>query len=195
MNQKENIQYIGIYKWDIENPTRISEIFNTFNFSIFIRSSVNQLCSSITRYLVKSCPPNTRKNIICTEKLDYSYFTNNHKIFINTNNNNISCAIITLNDFPNQSLLNITNNIENIINSTKDNINIKLDDILINNDKISSINENLSEIKDIMVENISNMLSKGEKLDTLIDKAEQLEMNSMKFHHGSKSLNSCCLIL
>ena len=209
-NAEKYMTSFGIYKWQSEKPIRILQIFNSYNFSIFTRSSVSNLCSSMTRYLVKSSPPGTQKNIICTEQMDYSYFTNNHKIFINTNEKGISYVLLTTANYPNRLLLSIIMDTEkelqkynDIINCTHSDLDIKLHTIeesitknsLLNNDKISQIQDNLHDTKEIMVENISNILKNGEKLETLIDKSEELENLARNFNRGSAKLNSCCFIL
>jgi len=211
-NKDINIIYLGIYKWDSEKPIRISQIFNSSLFSIFTKSSISDLCSSITRYLVKSSPPGTQKNIICTEEMNYAYFTNNHTIFINTNQHGICYTILATKEYPDRLLLNLVSDADkeiekslsdNIIKCTHGDINIRLNDIeeliifnkLLNNDKISQIDNDLDDIKNIMVENISSILETGEKLGTLIDKSEELEITSRRFVDDSKKLNSCCLIL
>eukprot|EP01065_Artemidia_motanka_P035676 TRINITY_DN43573_c0_g1_i1.p1 TRINITY_DN43573_c0_g1~~TRINITY_DN43573_c0_g1_i1.p1 ORF type:complete len:220 (+),score=75.18 TRINITY_DN43573_c0_g1_i1:61-720(+) len=56
------------------------------------------------------------------------------------------------------------------------------------NDKIDAITADMEELKDIMVENCEQLLQRGEKIDTLIDRATELEGESKSFKTGAKKL-------
>ena len=43
------------------------------------------------------------------------------------------------------------------------------------NSKVSALQNQVDEVKDIMIQNIDNVLSRGEKLDDLMQKTEDLE--------------------
>ena len=54
------------------------------------------------------------------------------------------------------------------------------------------INKNLSETKDVMHKAIEDVLERGENLDVLLEKSEDVSAVSMKFLKKSKDMNSCC---
>ncbi|KAF6036728.1 VAMP7 [Bugula neritina] len=55
-------------------------------------------------------------------------------------------------------------------------------------DHISEVEGNLEELKGIMVKNIASVADRGEKLELLIDKTEDLSSNSMTFRTTSRAL-------
>jgi vesicle-associated membrane protein 7 len=57
-----------------------------------------------------------------------------------------------------------------------------------NPDKISSLREEVDQVKDIMVANIDSIVERGEKLDLLVDKTENLSSNAVSFKTTSRNL-------
>ncbi|XP_002737936.1 vesicle-associated membrane protein 7-like [Saccoglossus kowalevskii] len=61
-------------------------------------------------------------------------------------------------------------------------------------DNVSRVQGELDELKGIMVKNIDTLASRGEKLELLVDKTEDLETNSLTFKKTSKNLaRSMCI--
>ena len=52
-------------------------------------------------------------------------------------------------------------------------------------DKISRIKDSLDSTKNIMVQNIETVLNRGEKLEVLVEKAEDLNDTSMTFRDSN----------
>lgn len=59
-------------------------------------------------------------------------------------------------------------------------------------DKISKIQKDLDDIKDIMHKNIDEVLQRGENLESLMEKSEDLSMTSLQFYKKAKKTNACC---
>lgn len=61
-------------------------------------------------------------------------------------------------------------------------------------DRIGRIQEQLGDIKSIMEVNITKVLSRGEQIEILVDKSQQMEVSATKFHSKSKKLRRkmCC---
>lgn len=59
-------------------------------------------------------------------------------------------------------------------------------------DKLTKIQKNLDEIKDVMHKNIEEILKRGETLDSLMDKSQDLSASSKMFYHKAKDQNKCC---
>ncbi|KAJ1439745.1 synaptobrevin-domain-containing protein [Ochromonadaceae sp. CCMP2298] len=55
-------------------------------------------------------------------------------------------------------------------------------------DSFSQVNTKLDDVKNIMVQNIEMVLERGEKLELLVDKTEQLQSQAFKFEKSSKEL-------
>ncbi len=58
------------------------------------------------------------------------------------------------------------------------------------NDKITKIKEQVEEVKGKMVENIDKILDRGEQLDDLIVKTDDLAQNAFVFRGKTKSLKN-----
>jgi len=62
-------------------------------------------------------------------------------------------------------------------------------------DAMSKINKDLDETKDIMIRNIDKLLERGEKLEDLAKKSQDLSDSSKLFLRQSEKLNRCCIIV
>ncbi len=62
-------------------------------------------------------------------------------------------------------------------------------------DKLTKIRKDLDETKDVMIKNIDALLDRGERLDDLLSKAENLTKGSKEFLIRTKKLNRCCIII
>lgn len=65
----------------------------------------------------------------------------------------------------------------------------------IKDEKISKIQDQISEIKLTMTQNIEKVLDRGERIEILVDKSQQMEEHAIKFHKQSVKLKRkfCCL--
>ncbi|XP_064604659.1 vesicle-associated membrane protein 7-like [Liolophura sinensis] len=55
-------------------------------------------------------------------------------------------------------------------------------------DHISALRSQVDEVKDVMTQNIDKVLERGERLDDLMDKTEELEANSATFQRTAKRI-------
>jgi synaptobrevin family protein YKT6 len=62
-------------------------------------------------------------------------------------------------------------------------------------DKVLKIQKELEETKQIVVKNIDQLLERGEKLDDLAQKSNDLSFQSKAFASRAEDLNRCCVIL
>ena len=58
-------------------------------------------------------------------------------------------------------------------------------------DKVKAIEKQINEVKDIMVENLDNLLERGEKIDTLVEKTETMDVEVCAVRVLWSSLNFC----
>ncbi|EEH03500.1 SNARE Ykt6 [Histoplasma capsulatum G186AR] len=62
-------------------------------------------------------------------------------------------------------------------------------------DRITGIQDQLDDVKRVMHKTIDAALMKGEKLDSLIAKSDNLSMQSRAFAAQAKKQNSCCVVM
>lgn len=92
-------------------------------------------------------------------------------------------------------------NIEQIIIRPKS-VKVTLDDIILNplgyigkDILIEEAKDGLAKVKEIMMSNIDKVILRGEKIETLLEKTEHLNLNAVKFKEAAKKTNShCCWI-
>lgn len=58
-----------------------------------------------------------------------------------------------------------------------------------NGDKITRLRDEVDQVRDIMVSNIDSLVERGEKLDLLVDKTENLSSQSVTFKQTSRNLS------
>ena len=59
-------------------------------------------------------------------------------------------------------------------------------------DKLTAIQTQLDEVKDVMHTNIEQLMQRGETLDSLMEKSQDLSSTSLQFYKQAKRANSCC---
>jgi synaptobrevin family protein YKT6 len=62
-------------------------------------------------------------------------------------------------------------------------------------DNLMKVQKELDDTKIIMHKTIESVLQRGEKLDDLVAKSDELSMASKAFYKTAKSTNSCCKIM
>jgi synaptobrevin family protein YKT6 len=61
--------------------------------------------------------------------------------------------------------------------------------------KLHAVKKQLEDIHELMIHNIDLVLKRGESLEILIEKSNDLSKNSKKFYKHAKKINKCCSIL
>eukprot|EP00550_Attheya_septentrionalis_P010879 CAMPEP_0198303260 /NCGR_PEP_ID=MMETSP1449-20131203/56795_1 /TAXON_ID=420275 /ORGANISM="Attheya septentrionalis, Strain CCMP2084" /LENGTH=178 /DNA_ID=CAMNT_0044005747 /DNA_START=495 /DNA_END=1031 /DNA_ORIENTATION=+ len=61
-------------------------------------------------------------------------------------------------------------------------------------DKVTKIQKDLDETTQILHKTIDSVLQRGEKLDNLVEKSDDLSRQSKMFYKSAKKTNSCCVI-
>jgi synaptobrevin family protein YKT6 len=62
-------------------------------------------------------------------------------------------------------------------------------------DKIMKMQKDLDETKQILLKSIDQLMERGEKLEDLIARTEDLSLSTQTFLKQSKKMNRCCTIL
>jgi len=59
-------------------------------------------------------------------------------------------------------------------------------------DKLMAVQTQLDEVKDVMQTNIEQLMKRGETLDSLMAKSDDLGVASVQFYKSARKANSCC---
>ncbi len=62
-------------------------------------------------------------------------------------------------------------------------------------DKIAKIQNNLNETKIEIIKTVDKILERGEKLEILMEKTQEISLGAKEFYKKSKKLNNCCWII
>ncbi|KAK7689511.1 hypothetical protein QCA50_007303 [Cerrena zonata] len=62
-------------------------------------------------------------------------------------------------------------------------------------DAIMKVQQELDETKIVLHKTIESVLQRGEKINDLVDRSNQLSMQSKMFYKTAKKQNSCCVIM
>lgn len=62
-------------------------------------------------------------------------------------------------------------------------------------DKIIKVQRQIDDVAEVAHKTINSLLDRGEKLDVLMDKSQDLSQNSKIYLKNAKKLNRCCVIL
>ncbi|KAJ2019695.1 palmitoyltransferase [Coemansia sp. S680] len=62
-------------------------------------------------------------------------------------------------------------------------------------DSIMRVQQELDETKVVLHKTIESLLERGEKLDALVDRSNQLSSQSKMFYKTAKKTNSCCIVM
>lgn len=104
-------------------------------------------------------------------------------------------VVMTNDKFNSQTIQKLVIRLKNLYSSTF--IQADLDNFIkdsqdIKFDKIDMIKHQIDEIKGIMIQNIDELLKRGESIESLLDKSNQLNDDARKFGDGVKKMNSRC---
>jgi synaptobrevin family protein YKT6 len=167
----------------------------------------NKNFAQITKFFSQQALKKSEKNVLqCIEFEDDEYeFAKDFVIytFVQENDemyrlNDKRVAIICNKNYPKLAIFDL---IQRLLANSED----KYVKILLNEaqdpeniSKISKIRSNLDDTFEIMKKNMSDILERGENIEKLVDKTEELSNSSKSFLKNSKKMNSCfrsCAIL
>jgi synaptobrevin family protein YKT6 len=62
-------------------------------------------------------------------------------------------------------------------------------------DKVAQIEKDVKETQQVMMKTFDQMLARGERLEDLLDKSDDLRYSSKVFMKKTQRMNRCCTIL
>jgi len=62
-------------------------------------------------------------------------------------------------------------------------------------DQVTKIQKDLDETKEVLVKSIDQLLQRGERLEVLAERSQDLSFQSKAFLKQSEKLNSCCILI
>jgi synaptobrevin family protein YKT6 len=163
------------------NNEIISEAYNLSYFGFFERTTIKEFIIFFTNLTSTRITSNTKNTIKHSIYVIYCY-----------KNNNNTCCIVCDEEYPEQPAFYIINEILQKQFSTPElqKLIIKYEDPNETN-KIYKIQGELSNIKNVLNQTIDSLLERGEKLEDIVEKSNNLSNLSKDFYKKTKE-NNCC---
>ncbi|GMH35349.1 hypothetical protein BSKO_03217 [Bryopsis sp. KO-2023] len=191
---------IGILRWNgDQEPILLGMAQDLSSFGYFQRTSVKEMITFVSRTIVRRTQLGQRQTV---QHEDYY-------CHVHVRESGLAGIAVADKDYPARAAFSVVatvldeyleKNGESFRNVTAD--STLGDDIAepalvkyqdpINADKIMKIQKDLDETKIVLHQTIESVLERGEKLDNLVGKSNDLSIASQMFYKQAKKTNACC---
>ena len=192
---------VTLYKWDANNAVELSGNYNLGKIDFFKRSTVKDFIKFHSRTIVTRTNRGQRLSVVIEETLG--------KCHCYVNENGLGGTVVTDPDYPMrvafQLLSECMSQFEAQYGSrwttiAKDSeLEFKAGADLLTKfqnpaeaDKISKIEKELEEVKGIVIKSMDDILKRGETMEALLQKSNDLNETSKQFYRTAKQNNQCC---
>jgi len=194
---------VFIFRW-IEGklPLLLCSGYELSSFGYFQRGSVKEVALFVSREVIERSQKGERQTIQHKEYMCHAMITPQ----------DIGCAIITDSDYPHRVAFSLVNKaVEEFTKAYGTNVSqfnndadLKLDTLeplLLKfqepdkADQVTKIQKDLDETKGVLVKSIDQLLQRGERLEVLAERSQDLSFQSKAFLKQSEKLNSCCILI
>jgi synaptobrevin family protein YKT6 len=201
------IYFIGIYyKLNNSNAFHVFSYYNLEHISYFKRSYAKEFIRLLAREFIKSHDTNETFLTMDHVNLNYNYkinmLTEDNKyyyVIITNINYNIKLARYILCEIANEFkklilLIQIPKYITNDMNIQHQNLTTLIDKYSnpTQDEKIIRITNELENLTQIMKNNIDKVLVRDLKINELLEKTNNLSIQSNEFKKSASKLNKCC---
>ncbi|EUD69149.1 synaptobrevin like YKT6 [Plasmodium inui San Antonio 1] len=204
-SSKVALYAILIYKHDASKPVFLSAAVDLSSFPFFHRSSLKEHIFFHSRLVCSRTPKGNREVIELESGIGHLHVYTNK-------DTNVSVLVLSTKTYPLRIAFGLIDTAHRIFQQkcrtkyehvTQDLtegalFSTELLDLLrkyqnpSEADKLSRVQKDLDEVKDVMLKNIDDLLQRGEKLDDLMKKSQDLSNSSYQFYRQAKKNNQCC---
>ncbi|KAF2665817.1 snare-like protein [Microthyrium microscopicum] len=195
--------YVGILKTNVEPTVELCSEKDLSSWSRFTRGSVEEFMTFTAKTIAERTRAGQRQDV---EEREYTFH-------VYTRSEGITGIIISDHEYPSlvaHQVLSkmcdefLMDNSRASWESQKTNASVtwpKLKEYLTKYqdpqaaDSIMRIQNELDETKILMKKTIESVLERGEKIDSLVSKSEDLNSRSKMFYTQAKKQNSCCVVM
>lgn len=181
-------------------PVKLAESVDLSDLAFFKRGTAKELMTFFGRQVVQRAANNVRLSITKDEHVAHLYVADD----------GLSCVVLTDKEYPVRVAFDVLRQSIALFNASRmterwrelytDTVMCVtgLDSLLRQYqqpqeiDKILKIQQDVDEVKDIMIKNLGDMLRRGEKIEDIVAKSNELSTQSKTFVKESKKLNGCC---
>jgi len=199
-------------------PVILTSEYNLSSFGYFVRSNVKEVVIFASREVAKHVAPGARGGV--TRSQDNQTFNCYYQVFTvpppaeskKTESANICCCVTTDGDYPKTTAISL---VGKAINQFLQSFSfdewsgVTKDSEMRNNflaamlekyqnpqeaDDVEKIKKELVETKEVILESLDLLLKRGERLEDLVERSNDLGVTSKAFMQESSKLNSCCIL-
>ena len=194
-----SIHVFSLYK---EKPIILSSAFSLSFVSIFQRGTLKDFLNFHSRLVIERIKKDTHTEVQLEKGICFAL----------SQGDNIGCTMICDEEYPKrvaiQLLFKIAENFKDFLIRNKIELNnIEKDtdvkfDYLKNeiegwqdpskSDSITKLKNELNEVQEILKQSLNDLLKRGENLESLMIKSEDLSVTSVNYYKKAKKTNSCC---
>lgn len=186
---------------EANQPIRLASVQDLSSFNYFTRGSVGEHLTFACRTVVQRTPGGSRQTVGLADNpfLVHSYvrFDGLAGVVVTQKDYNVRVAYSLINKMMSDYEAAYSAKWKSAAQDASDEPDFLKRDIQVYQnpaeaDKLTKIQKNLDEVKDIMHKNIEEVLKRGETLDSLMEKSNDLSATSLTFYKQAKKQNSCC---
>lgn len=196
-----------MFRWlapsDAPHPALLSSAIELSSFGMFQRSGAREVFLFVSREVTTRSRPGQRQCVL----------HQGHVCCVQIRPDGLACAVVTDQEYPTRvAFALVAQAMDEFVRAvpeeawkkaTKDAaLNVgPLETLLAKYqdpqqaDKLEAIKKDLDETKAIMMKSIDQLLERGEKLENLTAKSEDLSFQSKAFLNRSEDLNRCCALI
>ena len=194
---------IILYKWRPEAPIEVSASLDLTKFSYFQRKAVREFIKFHSRVIVGRTSKGQRQSVSVEQNIG--------KCHCFVNSNGLAGAVLADADYPMRVAFTLLNEAIRQFEAKQGNkwLKVETDTELdfpegaemlskfqdpSEADKITKIEKELDEVKGIVIKSMDDILKRGEALESLMQKSEDLSQVSYQFYRTAKKNNQCCQV-
>lgn len=180
---KMKILALALFNKEEKEFKLLHVVYDLSQFYFFQRSTIKEYCLFGMRTLAE------RTNEFTKQSFDGEKDFKVSSMFYTWSSGKLVACAITDKEYPKSSIYLC---LQQALNGQK------VDDLFTSfqepekGDKLFKIEKQLSEVKDIMSDNITLVLQRGETLESLIEKSQDISKQSKLFSKQAKKMNACC---
>eukprot|EP01127_Copromyxa_protea_P007175 TRINITY_DN17090_c0_g1_i1.p1 TRINITY_DN17090_c0_g1~~TRINITY_DN17090_c0_g1_i1.p1 ORF type:complete len:201 (-),score=48.85 TRINITY_DN17090_c0_g1_i1:49-651(-) len=192
-----------VMKHNNGHPVTLYSCFELASFGFFSRGSIQEVCQFVSRETITRTSPGQ------TNAVSHATYICHTRVL----SSGLAAAVVVDQDYPSfvaQSFLNKAlvafqdkypeaewRKVTQESNLGVPDLNALLQEYQDPSkaDKILQIKKELEDTKEVVIKSIDQLLERGEKLDDLVERSQDLSFQSKAFANKAEDLNSCCTIL
>eukprot|EP00474_Spongospora_subterranea_P009691 CRZ10149.1 hypothetical protein [Spongospora subterranea] len=199
------ILFASLFLWkdDATAPVKLLSIDDLSSFGYFQRGTAREFLAFTSR---TSCQ---RTQVGQRQSLSISFTEKPYQCYVYVREDKLAGTVIADHQYPLKSAFNVLAEFMKSMvaenptgwQQATDDMNLTFKNMVedfqrfqdpIEADKLAQVQKNLDEVKTVMHKNIEEILKRGETIDSLMAKSEDLSGMSVAFYKTAKKNNQCC---